>query len=140
VFSGSGSRPLFVYGPPYESLASVVHRQAMRGGASIAPATDVTATTVALDEYCARRGIERIDLLKLDAEGAEVDVLDGAARLLGRGAVRAILVEVGVGFETLVERLAGAGFGVYTVALDGRLAPAAPAQVGKATNVVAVLG
>ncbi|OGW91501.1 MAG: hypothetical protein A3D28_02885 [Omnitrophica bacterium RIFCSPHIGHO2_02_FULL_63_14] len=47
------------------------------------PAGDALAVeAVTLDDYCAARGIERIDYLKMDVEGAELFVLRGARRLL----------------------------------------------------------
>jgi FkbM family methyltransferase len=39
---------------------------------------------ISLDAWAAAEGIERVDLVKLDVEGAEVRVLDGARRLLAR--------------------------------------------------------
>ncbi|ASP35994.1 FkbM family methyltransferase [Labrenzia sp. VG12] len=42
--------------------------------------TEVPATTV--DEYCAEKGIERIKYLKIEAEGAEPEALEGAANSL----------------------------------------------------------
>jgi FkbM family methyltransferase len=50
-------------------------RRGRRGGAVVAE-TPVTVTT--LDEYCAANGIERIDLLKNDTQGYELEVLRGA--------------------------------------------------------------
>jgi len=40
-------------------------------------------STVTLDDYVAREGLERVDFLKLDLEGAETMALAGARRLLG---------------------------------------------------------
>jgi FkbM family methyltransferase len=37
---------------------------------------------VAFDDWCLRRGIERVDVIKLDTQGSELDVLRGAARSL----------------------------------------------------------
>lgn len=48
---------------------------------------------VTLDDYAATAGIERIDVMKLDVEGFELSVLEGAASLLERGAIRAIVSE-----------------------------------------------
>ena len=53
----------------------------------------VTVRAVKLDEDLSRRGVERVHLLKIDAEGAEVDVLAGARELLRSCAIDAILVE-----------------------------------------------
>ncbi len=54
----------------------------------------VQVPAVSLDEDLAARGIEHVDVLKIDAEGAEPFVLDGAARLLSSPNPPAILVEV----------------------------------------------
>jgi hypothetical protein len=43
---------------------------------------DVQCTT--LDGYCDEAGVERLDLVKIDVEGAEQDVLEGAKRTLER--------------------------------------------------------
>jgi FkbM family methyltransferase len=50
--------------------------------------------TVTLDSYCASRGIDSIDILKLDVQGGEPLVLRGAERMLGRGAIRLVYVEI----------------------------------------------
>lgn len=46
-----------------------------------------------LDRFCAAHAIERIDLLKLDAQGAELAILEGAERLLSNGLVSLIVTE-----------------------------------------------
>jgi FkbM family methyltransferase len=59
--------------------------------ASAGSVRDVSVATVGLDEIMDELGIDRIDLLKLDVEGAEYDVLARTTRL---GAVRAIAGEL----------------------------------------------
>jgi FkbM family methyltransferase len=46
-----------------------------------------------LDDYCAQHGIERIHFLKIDTEGHEVAVLQGAVHMLTRRAIDAIQFE-----------------------------------------------
>jgi FkbM family methyltransferase len=46
-----------------------------------------------LDDYCATHNVQRIDLLKIDVEGFERHVLEGARSLLGTGGVQAIQFE-----------------------------------------------
>ncbi len=49
-----------------------------------------------LDEFCADAAIARIDYLKIDTEGYDLNVLEGAQRLLGDGAVAVVEVEAGM--------------------------------------------
>jgi len=53
---------------------------------------DITA--VSLDDWVARGGLDRIDLLKLDLQGYELNALRGAERLLAEQRIRCILTEV----------------------------------------------
>jgi hypothetical protein len=53
----------------------------------------IDITTV--DAFCTANGICEIDVLKTDAQGFDVDVLRGAANLLGRAAVCFVYAEVG---------------------------------------------
>jgi FkbM family methyltransferase len=54
---------------------------------------DVAVST--LDAVCAEEGVERIDVLKLDAEGAEAPVLAGATRMLDEGRIERVVFEYG---------------------------------------------
>jgi hypothetical protein len=93
---------------------------------------------MSLDEYCAERGIDRIDFLKLDVEGAELEVVTGAGQLLERGAIRAILLEVGAHAARVRERLERAGFRFFTVERDGSMTRAPAGGVVREANVVAL--
>jgi FkbM family methyltransferase len=48
--------------------------------------------TTTLDDWCAAEGVQRVDVLKIDTQGSELGVLQGAEATLG--AVRAVEVEV----------------------------------------------
>ena len=50
---------------------------------------------VRMDAYCKQHNIERIDLLKIDTEGYELNVLKGAGTLLDEGKIHFIYCEVG---------------------------------------------
>lgn len=57
-----------------------------------------------LDAFCAERKIPRIDLLKLDTQGYELNVLEGAQSMLASGSIKAIFTEVN--FVPLYEKQA----------------------------------
>jgi FkbM family methyltransferase len=54
-----------------------------------------TVATISVDELMNRERLARIDLLKMDIEGAEFVALKGARRAIESGAIRAITFEVG---------------------------------------------
>jgi Methyltransferase FkbM domain len=47
-----------------------------------------------VDAYCERLNIARIDVLKMDVQGWEMNVLAGAKNMLERGAIQFIYTEV----------------------------------------------
>lgn len=99
VFSASGRRPLSVYERrlnAWHSLGAPALADPFRPGALATPVTTVEVETVALDDYCREEEVARIDVLKIDVEGAELDVLRGARGLLESGRIDLILFEVSV--------------------------------------------
>jgi FkbM family methyltransferase len=82
---------------------------------------DVPVTT--LDDYCHRRAIERIDILKMDIQGAELTALRGAESLLREQRIDAIFTEAffvphydgGCLLHDLWGHLAARGYGLYTL-------------------------
>lgn len=87
-----GTLQLFDYaehaGSEHASLLAGVIDGIHRGNAR---AVSVEVGTV--DDYCAVHGIERIDLLKIDVEGFELKVLNGAKRMLAERRVDTIQFE-----------------------------------------------
>jgi FkbM family methyltransferase len=49
---------------------------------------------ITLDDYTQEKNIEKIDFMKMDIQGAETLALEGASRLLKKGVISAIYVEV----------------------------------------------
>jgi FkbM family methyltransferase len=82
-----------------------------------------------LDRVLQDRGIERVDFIKLDVEGAELSVLKGAARLLSREPRPVILVEVqdirtkpwGYAAREVVRYLSSVNYLWFQPLPDGRL-------------------
>lgn len=65
-------------------------------------AADASSIEVRVDtlwQLVARHGVESVALLKIDTEGAEIEVLQGARPLLEAGRIEAILAECGMSSE-----------------------------------------
>lgn len=77
-----------------ENLAMRRIVTAVPEGAVDREAETVSVTT--LDEFCAANGIERIDFLKIDAEGLDLQVLRGGRGLLSAHGVAIVQCEVGL--------------------------------------------
>lgn len=60
----------------------------------VAASGDLAVPMTTLDRYCDDNEIRRIDVLKIDAEGAEPAVLRGARGLLSRGEITTIVCEL----------------------------------------------
>ena len=82
-----------------------------------------------VDRFCERHRLSTIDYLKIDTEGHDLAVLQGADRLLGNGAVAIVEVEAAmnpdnrfhVSFEALAGQLTSNGyrlFGLYEQVLE----------------------
>ncbi len=55
--------------------------------------SQVEVPSITLDAFCEEHGIEKVDVLKIDVQGAELRVLRGAVKILQTG-VRVILCEL----------------------------------------------
>jgi FkbM family methyltransferase len=75
-----------------------------------------------LEDVLALRGIDAVDLWKLDVEGYEISALRGAERLLSEQRIKALYVELGFGNgERIVDYLAHFGYRCYLFDSRGRL-------------------
>ena len=90
-----------------------------------------TVELTTLDNFCEQQGIQKLDLLKLDVEGHELSVLEGAERMLAAGRIEVIQFEFSV--ANLASRTylrdffdcLGPSFHLHRVLRDG-LGPADP--------------
>jgi FkbM family methyltransferase len=92
----AGERSFFV-NPQWHTRNSLLPRPSQgrryyREGSELAPS--VTVQTNTLDAFCSQHGVDRINILKLDVQGAEGMVLRGAERLLSREAIDLVFTEV----------------------------------------------
>jgi FkbM family methyltransferase len=97
------------------------------GGAVTRDGSGITVPATTLDAYCGVNGIDAIDVMKVDVEGSEPDVLDGARELLSAGAIRAVVMELNDGW--LSARGLSRGDLIARLA-EHRLLPAGPTTGG----------
>lgn len=104
-------------------VGSLYNRSALGHPDAASVQEDITITT--LDSYAQAAGISHIDFLKLDVEGHEYAVLQGAQRLLSAGAIDVIQFEFGgwnvvsrVFFRDFWELLSK-DYAIYRVMRDG---------------------
>jgi len=74
-------------------IASLTRRRLDHFGVDFSQSETVALTT--LDAYCAAKHIDRVDLLKIDIEGHELDALAGAEGLFARKAIGMVTFEFG---------------------------------------------
>jgi FkbM family methyltransferase len=110
-------------------LASLYRRNLAHFGIEFKDAEEVVIDSA--DEYCRRAGVDRVDLLKLDVEGHELDVLRGADGLFAGRRVRMVTFEFGgcdidsrTFFQDFWYFFRDRGMGrVYRITPSGYLAP-----------------
>ena len=89
----------------------------------------IEVTSLTIDEYCFQNKIGLIDFVKIDVEGAEILVLQGAKTMLSNRKIKALLIEViphaivDMGFEMqdLVDYITNVGYSCYKVNEDGSI-------------------
>ena len=116
-------------------VPSLQQHEWLRGG------TRVRVPALSLDGYARERGVARVDVVKMDVEGAEEGVVRGMGELLERSRPRLIVAEVwpealrfdsieagrpmraaGVArFEAVARLLRGLGYEAYWIGGDGTL-------------------
>ncbi len=123
VADTAGSALLSDYGEGFESWSTLAPRSVDLEQGRLVARHEIEVHTTTLDDYCAEHEIERIDVLKVDVEGAELRVLDGARGLLDRRAIDFAVVEVadttlqaaGASALEVVERLEAVGLRPHVV-------------------------
>lgn len=106
----------------------------------------VSIRTRCLDRVLRERGIERVDFIKLDVEGAELSVLKGATELLHRRPRPIILAEVqdirtkpwGYAAREIIRFLSAAGYVWFRPLPDGRIEEIDAAREEYDGNFVAI--
>jgi FkbM family methyltransferase len=105
----------------WHTLGGVGHRDVAASGVQRVPCTTI-------DALLEREKVTRVDLLKIDIEGAEPEAFAGAARSLARGTIRRIVFEVSAEplrgmnhrVDDVLAPLRAAGYRISGLARDGR--------------------
>ena len=95
------------------------------------PINRITVRTVTLDSYVEKEQIERIDFVKIDAEGAELDILTGAKKSFGQRFRPLIMVEAndlrtgqwGYPSSNILDALSGLRYRWFSMGPEGQLEP-----------------
>ena len=90
-----GTVSLHVYDDDYLSWSTRALRPLEDYGIDVKPVAVEEVPAATLDSYCERNAVPVIDLLKVDVEGAELQVLTGARRMLYERRVRCVTFEFG---------------------------------------------
>jgi len=90
-----GSIRLHVYDDDYLSFNTQAVRKIEEYGRDVNPVEIEKVAAATVDDYCEENGIEQIDLLKIDVEGAEAQVMRGARKMLESGRVKCLTFEFG---------------------------------------------
>lgn len=108
-------------------------------------AKDVEVPSLTLDGYCEKKGIQHIDLLKIDIEGGEYNALLGSQRLLEKKAIRCIFLELiewaanrsGTSTVEIKRYLASMGYQMFLLE-SGRLQPIRLEGAHSGDNIIAL--
>jgi FkbM family methyltransferase len=125
----------------YNSISVVSHPGAKDGKFS-----RVMVPAISIDDYCANHGIRRLDCVKIDVEGAELQVLKGMRRVLEENRQIVLLIEFsqmtiaacGTSVDTMAEWLSAMGFQLFLIEAKGCLRPLMGAIPGNGEMVWAV--
>jgi FkbM family methyltransferase len=128
VSDSNGTRTFNYYGKtPKLARPSTFYRrsEALEQRLDMKP-KKIEVRTQTLDSFCKDNSISRIDYLKIDTEGAELDVLRGAEGILSRDIVRKLQFEYGGNFKEaditikqVCEFLTKYGFSLFRIIPDG---------------------
>lgn len=116
----------------------------LRPPAVTEPTQAVQVSVTSLDTFLAQQNVVRVDFIKMDVEGAELGVVQGAEELLGRRYRPVILAELtdsrtlpwGYSASAIYDSLAAKGYRWFAITQDGKL-QACPRTDQFGTNLVA---
>jgi hypothetical protein len=127
--ASAGTGALFELAGRGSTTVASLTAQTLQTHGTVGQRFEISIDTV--DDYCKRKGISSIQLLKIDAEGHDLDVLRGAPSMLANRAIDVIQFEIiasniytNVHFYQFSELLPT--YRLYRLCLNGALAPLQP--------------
>lgn len=90
-----GTVGLHIYDDDHLSWSTRAARPLENYGINVKPQATEEVPAMTVDFYCERESVAQIDLLKIDVEGAELQALVGARRMLSEKRVRRVTFEFG---------------------------------------------
>jgi len=116
----------FNYYEDSSSWSTFYRRPQVEKQYNLKPPKIFSVHTTTLDTYCNLLNIEHISFLKIDVEGAELDVLQGAEKLLAKGLINFIQFEYGGTFldsgitlQQVFEFLSNYGYVIFKLLPNG---------------------
>lgn len=95
VSDHNGLSKFYVYDHQHAEWNGLSNRPLEKYGISIDQPEAIEVKTLTVDQYCSEHDLDRIDLLKIDVEGAEYQVLRGAKRMMSEKRIRCCIFEFG---------------------------------------------
>ena len=123
-----GERTFYFYGRNSETaeLSSLYRRSAAVEQEFDLHPSSIQVNTDTLDAFCAEHNVQQIDFLKIDVEGAELDVLQGAVGLLQTNKIRLIqfesgdtLFDAGTSLREVLTLLSKHGYALFRILPQG---------------------
>ena len=113
VFSSKGEATFHLCPPGRAAYSSLVPEDAA--------VKSILVETETLDDFCTRLRLNTVDFLKIDVEGAEIEVLKGALQSIAEDRFRVLMIEAtelnlrrsGAGTRTLFETIHASGLRAY---------------------------
>jgi FkbM family methyltransferase len=90
-----GQVTLNVYDDDHLAWSTQAHRPLEKYGIDVQPVSTEEIASSTVDLYCDKNNVTKIDLLKVDVEGAELQVLTGARRMLESQLIACVAFEFG---------------------------------------------
>lgn len=91
--SCTSKKNIYTYASDSQSQHASVYKEVLSDLHKAENILKIEFETISLDEFCGKYGIEKIDFLKIDTEGHELDIILGAKKLISENRIGIIQFE-----------------------------------------------